>query len=34
MYQQEGPEVVTQGAVDLAVSEYIGRAMTALKQAR
>ena len=33
MYQQEGAEAVTHGAVDAAMSEYIGRAMTALKQA-
>jgi MerR family transcriptional regulator, thiopeptide resistance regulator len=32
MYQQEGAEAVTHGAVDSAMSEYIGRAMTALKQ--
>lgn len=31
MYQQEGAEAVTHGAVDSAMSEYIGRAMTALK---
>jgi MerR family transcriptional regulator, thiopeptide resistance regulator len=34
MYQQEGAEAVTHGAVDAAMSEYIGRAMTALRQAR
>jgi MerR family transcriptional regulator, thiopeptide resistance regulator len=32
MYQQEGAEAVTHGAVNSAMSEYIGRAMTALKQ--
>lgn len=32
MYQHEGAEVVTQGALDAAVSEYIGSAISALKQ--
>lgn len=32
IYKQEGVEVVSQGALDSAVSEYIGRAIAALKQ--
>ncbi len=31
MYQQEGSEVASRGAVDSAMSEYIGRAITLLK---
>lgn len=32
MYQQEQPEVVSRGAIDAAVMEYLGRARAALKQ--
>lgn len=32
MYQQEGAEVVTHGAVDAAMSEYMGKAIAHLKQ--
>jgi MerR family transcriptional regulator, thiopeptide resistance regulator len=32
MYQQEGAEAATHGAVDSALSEYMGRAIAALKQ--
>ncbi|MBD3884980.1 MerR family transcriptional regulator [Phormidium tenue FACHB-886] len=32
MYQQEGPEVASRGAIDSAVMEYIGKARAALKQ--
>jgi hypothetical protein len=31
MYQQEGSEIASRGAVDSAMSEYIGRAITLLK---
>lgn len=31
MYQQEGVEAASQGAIDVALMEYIGRASTALK---
>jgi hypothetical protein len=33
MYQEEGAEVVTRGAVDAALSEYMGKAIAYLKQA-
>jgi MerR family transcriptional regulator, thiopeptide resistance regulator len=32
MYQEEGAEVVTRGAVDAAMSEYMGKAIKSLKQ--
>lgn len=31
MYQQEGPEVVAQGAVNSAMSEYMAKAIACLK---
>jgi hypothetical protein len=31
MYQQESPEVVSRGAIDKAVMEYLSRARAALK---
>jgi DNA-binding transcriptional MerR regulator len=32
MYQQEGPEVASRGAVDSAISEYMGKAIALLKE--
>jgi DNA-binding transcriptional MerR regulator len=34
MYQQEGPEVASRGAVDSALSEYMGRAIARLKEVK
>jgi MerR family transcriptional regulator, thiopeptide resistance regulator len=34
MYQQEQPEVVSQGVVDAAMMEYLGRARAALEQSK